>query len=59
MTSLILNGDPDNSLRNHAMKTTMNTVPEAPVIYETENDIPRSARAELNALINEVAGRRD
>ena len=34
------------------MKTAMNAVPEAPTMYETENDLPKSARAELNTLIN-------
>ncbi len=35
------------------MKTSMNNTTEAPAMYETENDIPKSARTELNALINQ------
>jgi len=35
------------------MKTSMNNTTEAPTMYETENDIPKSARTELNALINQ------
>src|SRR5882762_6584862 len=34
------------------MKTTTKT-PEAPPMYETENDIAKSRRAELNALMNQ------
>ena len=42
-----------NRNRNHAMKTPTNSTTEAPTMYETENDIPKSARVELNALINQ------
>ena len=35
------------------MKTATNSSTEAPTMYETENDIPKSARSELNALINQ------
>src|SRR6266436_7760794 len=35
------------------MKTSMNNTTEAPTMYETENDIPKSSRTELNALINQ------
>ena len=35
------------------MKTITNAVPETARMYETENDLPRSARAELNTLINQ------
>ena len=42
-----------NRNRNHAMKTPTNSTTEAPAMYETENDIPKSARVELNALINQ------
>src|SRR6266576_6429749 len=35
------------------MKRSSNKTPEAPVLYETENDIPKAARSELNALINQ------
>jgi starvation-inducible DNA-binding protein len=34
------------------MKTTKITA-EVPAMYETENDLPKSARSELNALINQ------
>lgn len=34
------------------MKTRTNSTNEAPKMYETENDIPKPARTELNALIN-------
>jgi hypothetical protein len=42
-----------NRNRNHATKTPTNSTTEAPTMYETENDIPKSARVELNALINQ------
>jgi starvation-inducible DNA-binding protein len=35
------------------MKTSTNKTTEAPKLYETENDIPKAARVELNALINQ------
>jgi starvation-inducible DNA-binding protein len=35
------------------MKTRTNSTNEAPTMYETENDIPKPARTELNALINQ------
>ena len=35
------------------MKTSTNKTTEAPKLYETENDIPKAARLELNALINQ------
>src|SRR5438034_9015644 len=35
------------------MKASTNKRTEAPKLYETENDIPKEARAELNALINQ------
>ena len=43
----------NNHKRIHAMKTPTNSTTEAPTMYETENDIPKSTRAELNALINQ------
>jgi starvation-inducible DNA-binding protein len=43
----------NNRKSNHAMKTPTNSTTEAPTMYETENDIPKSARAELNTLINQ------
>src|SRR5436190_15340587 len=30
-----------------------NTIKETPLMYETENDIPKAERTELNALINQ------
>jgi starvation-inducible DNA-binding protein len=35
------------------MKTSTNKTTEAPKLYETENDLPKTARVELNALINQ------
>src|SRR3954467_13945734 len=35
------------------MKTATNNTAEAPAMYETENDLPKSTRSELNALINQ------
>ena len=35
------------------MKTPKDTIKETPMMYETENDIPKLARTELNALINQ------
>src|SRR2546426_3047821 len=35
------------------MKSTTNKPPPQPTMYETENDIPKSARAELKTLINQ------
>jgi hypothetical protein len=35
------------------MKTATDGVTETPTMYETENDLPKSARSELNALINQ------
>ena len=35
------------------MKTTARKTTEAPTMYETENDLPKAARLELNALINQ------
>src|SRR6058998_1625933 len=35
------------------MRKPTNPTMEAPQMYETENDIPRTARTELNALINQ------
>ena len=35
------------------MKAATNSTAEAPIMYETENDLPKSARSELNALINQ------
>jgi starvation-inducible DNA-binding protein len=39
--------------KNQTMKTLTNNTIEIPAMYETENDIPKSARTELNALINQ------
>ena len=39
--------------RPMTMKTSTNKTTEAPKLYETENDIPKAARVELNALINQ------
>jgi len=35
------------------MKTPKDTIKETPLMYETENDIPRAERTELNTLINQ------
>jgi starvation-inducible DNA-binding protein len=35
------------------MNTTSNNLAEAPVMYETENDLPKDNRAELNKLMNQ------
>jgi starvation-inducible DNA-binding protein len=35
------------------MKTTTTKTTEAPQMYETENDIAKGRRAELNALMNQ------
>src|SRR5580765_146700 len=35
------------------MKTSSSNTPEAPTMYETENDLPKKARTELNALMNQ------
>ena len=35
------------------MKTATNSTTEAPTMYETENDLPKSARSELNTLVNQ------
>src|SRR5258706_1183583 len=35
------------------MKTPKGTIKETPMMYETENDIPKAERAELNTLINQ------
>jgi len=35
------------------MKTSNSTLPEAPKMYETENDISQQRRLELNALMNQ------
>jgi len=35
------------------MKTLNKDVPEAPRMYETENDIPQTRRSELNKLMNQ------
>jgi starvation-inducible DNA-binding protein len=43
----------NNQKRNQTMKTLTNNTIELPTMYETENDIPKSARTELNALINQ------
>jgi starvation-inducible DNA-binding protein len=37
----------------HAMKIVAPETKEAPTMYETENDLPRTARAELSELINQ------
>jgi len=42
-----------NPKNNHAMNTLTNSTTKGPKMYETENDIPKSARAELNELINQ------
>src|SRR5437870_570722 len=42
-----------NPKNNHAMNTLTNSTTKGPTMYQTENDIPKSARAELNALINQ------
>ena len=42
-----------NPKNNHAMNTLTNSTTKGPTMYETENDIPKSARAELNELINQ------
>ena len=34
------------------MKANVETTPESAVLYETENDLPKSNRAELISLIN-------
>ena len=36
-----------------AMKISARKTTEAPTLYETENDLPKAARIELNALINQ------
>ena len=43
----------NNRKRDRAMKTPTNGTTETPAMYETENDIPKPARAELNTLINQ------
>jgi starvation-inducible DNA-binding protein len=43
----------NNRKRNHAMKIPTDGTTETPTMYETENDIPKSARVELNTLINQ------
>jgi starvation-inducible DNA-binding protein len=35
------------------MKTAIKNTPDAPKMYETENDIPQPRRVELNALMNQ------
>jgi len=35
------------------MNTTTNNRAEAPVMYETENDLPKDSRSQLNALMNQ------
>ncbi len=35
------------------MKASISTTPGTPKMYETKNDIPKSRRLELNALLNE------
>ena len=35
------------------MKTPKGTIEETPMMYETENDIPKAERTELNTLINQ------
>jgi len=35
------------------MKTSTSNTKETPRMYETENDLPKATRAELNALINQ------
>src|SRR5712692_11665999 len=35
------------------MKTPKDTIKETPLMYETENDIPKAERTELIALINQ------
>src|SRR5205809_5872702 len=42
-----------NPKNNHAMNTLTNSTTKGPTMYQTENDIPKSARAELVALINQ------
>src|SRR5436190_14744393 len=42
-----------NRKNNHAMNTLTNSTTKGPTMYETENDIPKTARAELNALLNQ------
>lgn len=37
----------------HSMKTSTSKTTEPPAMYETENDLPKPARTELNALINQ------
>jgi len=35
------------------MNTTSNNLAEAPVMYETENDLPKDSRSQLNGLMNQ------
>ena len=35
------------------MNATSNNLAEAPVMYETENDLPKDSRSQLNALMNQ------
>jgi hypothetical protein len=35
------------------MKTATDTTIEAPPMYETENDLPKATRAEVNTLLNQ------
>jgi starvation-inducible DNA-binding protein len=39
--------------RKNDMKTANKNTPDAPQMYETENDIPQPRRVELNALMNQ------
>src|SRR5450756_2555941 len=36
------------------MNTTSNNLAEAPVMYETENDLPKDSRSQLNGLMNQA-----
>ena len=47
------NHDGDRQVRNRTVKTTGGETPEAPVMYETGNDISLKRRAELAALMNQ------
>jgi starvation-inducible DNA-binding protein len=42
-----------NQKGNHLMKAPTSKPKENPTMYETENDLPKAARTELNTLINQ------
>src|ERR1035437_2889875 len=43
----------ENKIIINPMKTLNGTRTEAPAMYETENDLPKERRLELNALLNQ------